>query len=58
MGLEDYINTHHEGNKAAFARSMNTIPQTVTRWVNDGFIVVDGVLYSPRREILNLTEND
>jgi hypothetical protein len=43
------INKHN--NKAAFADAQDVKPQQVTKWVNMKCIVVDGVLYSPRREL-------
>lgn len=31
---------------------MNEVtPQHVTKWVNGDYIVIDGILYSPRREL-------
>ncbi len=43
----------HEGNKAAFARSINTTRQQVNQWINNDFIVVTHnksiKLYSPRK---------
>lgn len=51
MLLTDYINQHHNGNKAAFARSQGVLPQTVTPWINAKWIVVDGQLYSPKRKL-------
>ncbi|MBA0190682.1 MULTISPECIES: hypothetical protein [Pectobacterium] len=51
MKIVDYIDLYFEGNKSAFARRMNVTPQQVTKWVNDGWIIFDGQLYSPRREL-------
>ena len=51
MKLVDYIDRHHGGNNAAFARSQNVMPQQITRWINQGFIVIGNTLYSPRRDI-------
>jgi len=53
MELNDFINKYHSGNKAAFAEANGVLPQQVTQWVNKGFIVVGGILYSPRRELKN-----
>ena len=52
MKLTEYINQHHNGNKAAFARSQGVKRQQVTKWVKGGFIVQDGKLYSPRRDLV------
>jgi len=51
MNLTDYVRAYYGGNKAAFAGANGVKPQQVTIWVNRGFIVVDGVLYSPRRKL-------
>jgi hypothetical protein len=51
MKLIDYIENKYCGNQAAFAQSQNVKPQQITQWINKEFIVVDGVLYSPRREL-------
>lgn len=36
---------------ADFARIHGVYPQSVTKWINKGYIVVDGALYSPRRKL-------
>lgn len=51
MLLKDYIAEHFEGNQSAFAKHCDVKAQQVTVWLKKGFIVVDGVLFSPRREI-------
>tara|TARA_R110002126_G_scaffold109171_2_gene246130 strand:+ start:468 stop:644 length:177 start_codon:yes stop_codon:yes gene_type:complete len=51
MGLLEYIKNKHGGNQSAFASAQNVKPPQVTQWINKGFIVIDGVLYSPRREL-------
>ena len=51
MLIEEYINKNFGGCKAAFARHLGKMPQQVTRWVNEGWIVVDGVVYSKRWKI-------
>lgn len=51
MKLTEYIEKYHSGNKADFARVNEVTPQHVTKWVNGDYIVIDGVLYSPRREL-------
>ena len=58
MKITDYINKHHSGNKSDFARANDVLPQQVTQWVNKGFIVLDGVLYSPRRDLLGKLKAD
>lgn len=51
MKLTEYIEEYFDGNKAEFARVNEVTPQHVTKWVNGEYIVVDGKLYSPRREL-------
>lgn len=51
MSLTDYIAAYFGGNKSAFARHMGVNPQQVTKWINDGWIVDNHRLYSPRRDV-------
>ena len=51
MSLQEYINKHFGGNQAAFAKAQGVKPPQVTQWINKGFIVIDDVLYSPRRDL-------
>jgi hypothetical protein len=51
MRLLEYIAAHHGGNQSEFARHMEVNRHQVSKWVADGWIVVDGKLYSPRRDI-------
>lgn len=50
--LRHHININYNGNVAAFARA-NGIEnrQQAHRWLAEGWIVVDGRMYSPRRVI-------
>ena len=49
--LKEYIERKHGGVQARFADASGVQRQQVHKWIKGGFIVVDGVLYSPRREI-------
>ena len=51
MSLLEHIKENYDGNQAAFARSEGVKRSQITQWINKGFIVVNGVLYSPRREL-------
>lgn len=51
MTIIEYVNANFNGNQAAFARHMSVDAQTVRKWIRADWIVVDGALYSPRREI-------
>ncbi|HHR6088562.1 TPA: hypothetical protein ACS7ZV_003548 [Providencia alcalifaciens] len=51
MNLLEYIHKYYDGNQSSFARSCNVSPSQVTQWVKKEFIVVNHILYSPRREL-------
>lgn len=51
MLLIKYIELNFNGSQAAFARHVGVKPQQVTQWIDKKFIVVDNILYSPRRTI-------
>ncbi|MFK8258320.1 hypothetical protein ACFL9S_11090 [Erwinia sp. AnSW2-5] len=51
MTLIEYIEKHFSGNQAQFARYIKVAPAQITQWINKDFIVVDDVLYSPRRTL-------
>ena len=52
MNLSDYIIKKYI-TQAAFARSQGVTRQQVTKWINGDFIVVNGKLYSLRRDLNN-----
>jgi hypothetical protein len=49
--LREYIDKEFGGNQAAFARAKGVKRAQVTQWINKDFIVVDGALYSHRRDL-------
>lgn len=49
--LLEWIDKHFNGNQSAFGRAQGVSRQQVREWVDKDFIVVDGQLYSPRREL-------
>lgn len=51
LKLIDYICVNYEGSQRAFAAAHGVQPPQVTQWIQKEFIVVDGQLYSPRREL-------
>lgn len=51
MPLLDYIKKYYNGNQASFARLTGVQPAQVTQWLDKKFIVVDHMLYSPRRKL-------
>ncbi len=53
--LNDYIKREHGGSQVQFAAANGVHKAQVTQWLNKKFIVVDGVLYSPRRELKKAT---
>lgn len=55
MPLIDYIAANFGGNNSEFARHMGVTRQKVNDWLNNKYIVVDNMLYSPRREVPPVT---
>lgn len=53
--LLEFIALHFGGNQSAFAKAQGVKPPQVTQWLQKEFIVVNGQLYSPRRELKTLT---
>ena len=51
--LREYIEIKYSGSQRAFAKEQGVKPQQVTQWLDKGFIVVNDVLYSPRRELVS-----
>ena len=51
MTLIDYIAVNFNGSQTAFANAQGVKLPQVTQWINKKFIVVDDVLYSPRRNL-------
>jgi DNA-binding transcriptional regulator YdaS (Cro superfamily) len=49
--LLEWIDLHFEGNQRTFAAAQGVQPPQVTQWAQKNFIVVNGQLYSPRREL-------
>ena len=50
MKLDAYISANYP-SQAAFAREVGVSPAQVTQWISKGFIVLNGELFSPRREL-------
>ncbi|OHT22727.1 hypothetical protein A3Q29_09495 [Providencia stuartii] len=51
MDIENFINENYGGNKKKFADACKVYPQQVSKWVKNNNIIIDGVMYSPLREI-------
>lgn len=51
MRLEDYIELHFQGNKSSFAKAMNVLPQQVTKWLKNQYIISNGKMYGMIREL-------
>jgi DNA-binding transcriptional regulator YdaS (Cro superfamily) len=51
MSLTGYIEANFNGSQTAFANAQGVKRQQVTQWIKKKFIVVDHVLYAPRREL-------
>lgn len=52
VSLSQYINDKFNGSQVAFAAENGVLKQQVTKWLNAEMIVVDDVLYSPRRKLV------
>ncbi len=51
MKLIDYIAANYGGSQTAFSEAQGVKLPQVTQWIKKKFIVIDGVLYSPRRKL-------
>lgn len=51
QSLRNYIAKKYNSSQSEFARANGVSRQQVTQWLNKDFIVVDGKLYSVRREL-------
>jgi len=51
--LKEYIIREHGGSQSKFAKANGVKRPQVTQWLNKEFIVVNGNLYSMRRELKN-----
>lgn len=49
--LRGYIDLHHQGVAADFARHMGVTRQQVNKWLSDGWVVINHQLYSPQRDV-------
>lgn len=51
MELTEYIDKYFNGNKTEFARHEGVLAPQVHKWIAMECIVVNGRLYSPRRDM-------
>ncbi|MBF4177261.1 hypothetical protein [Lelliottia nimipressuralis] len=51
MELIEFIEKYFNGSKQQFADSEGVKVPQVYQWIEKGFIVVNGSLYSPRRKL-------
>ena len=47
MKLSEYIQTHHNGNISAYAKTLGVRHDQVGRWLKRGCMVIDGDIYCP-----------
>ena len=52
MTVIEFIEKNFDGNKSEFARANDVPRQRVNEWINAGYMVIDGWLYSPRKKKL------
>lgn len=50
MPLKEYIDKNYS-SQADFALACRVLPQQVTKWISMGCIVLNGKIYSPRRDV-------
>lgn len=53
--LEDFIAEHFE-SKAEFARQLGVFPQQISTWQRAGYMVHNGVMYKPMRQLAELQQ--
>ncbi len=53
MSLKEYIEKYFNGSQKSFAQAQGVQAAQVTQWLKKDFIVVNDVMYSPRRELNN-----
>lgn len=51
MTLTTYINKHYGGLQKDMAADLDVSPSQVSRWISKDYIIIDGVMYSPRRSL-------
>ena len=49
MNVAEHIEQNYGGSQSKFAHAIGASKQAVNFWIRKGYIVVDGVLYSPRK---------
>ena len=49
--LKQYIKDNHKGNGSDFAKAHGVASTQANDWRRRGFMLIDGVIYSPRRRI-------
>ena len=49
--LLSYISKYYRGSQVLYAMSEGVKPPQVTQWIKKNYIVIDHVLYSPRRNL-------
>ena len=45
MNLNEHIQTHHNGNTSAFARTQDVSESQARRWLKRNCVVIDGTIY-------------
>lgn len=56
VSIKRYINLHHGGNNSDFARAVGVSRQTVQKWITGGWWIGGGVLFSPKRDLININK--
>ena len=57
--VESYVNKYYGGLKYRFAQAAGIKKQKVSVWINNGYIIINHKVYSPRKlSVLKLPENE
>ncbi|WP_147200846.1 hypothetical protein [Pantoea sp. CCBC3-3-1] len=51
--IDEVADEFFNGNLAEMARANSVTPQLLSKWKKKGYMVMDGILMSPRREIVD-----
>lgn len=58
MTLLSYISKYYKGSQTLFASAVDVKPPQVTQWLKKKYIVINHVLYSPRRNLPLYSDKD
>ena len=56
MKLKEYIEKEYGGNQSAFGRAHGARHDLVGKWIKQGYLFVDGEIYSPIKRRKKITQ--